>query len=96
MDAAVSLRIKRDIAEGAAQHGTRSCSISIAMVVQRHCHLDQALEELLFGLGSGSPDVFKRLVGFEKFGPIEEFNTLPTLLEMHVPLWHTVPDLAPN
>jgi hypothetical protein len=58
------------------------------MMVQRHRYLDQSLQELLLRPGGGAPDVFERLVGLKKSGTVEQFDSLPILLEIHTTLWH--------
>ena len=57
-------------------------------MVERHRHLDESLEKLLFGLRGGAPDVFERLVRLKKGGPIEQLDPLTALLEFHATLWH--------
>lgn len=52
-------------------------------MVQRDRDLNQSLHELLLRLGRGAPDVFERLVGLKKGGTVEQFDSLPILLEIH-------------
>jgi hypothetical protein len=57
-------------------------------MVQRDRDLNQSLHELLLRLGRGAPNVFERLVGLKKSGTVEQFDSLPILLEIHATLWH--------
>ena len=88
MDPATAFRIKREISKRTSQHRARASQIPIAIMVERHRHLDESLEKLLFGLRGGAPDVFERLVRLKKSGPVEQLDPLPALLEFHATLWH--------
>ena len=90
MDAAKAFGIKREISKRASQYRPRSRQIPVSVVVQRHRHLDQSLQKLLLRLGGGAPDVFERLMGVEKGGPVEELDPLPAWLKIHATLWHKV------
>lgn len=78
------LWIARQVSESSIQYRPGANRIPVAVMVKRDGHLDQALQELLFGSGSGSPDVFESLVGLEKFGTVEEVDPLAAWLEIHV------------
>lgn len=96
VDSPVAFGIKGDISRSAPQHGTRAGQIPVSVVIQRHRHLNQALQELFFWRWGRAPDVFQNLVGFKKGGPVEQLDALPTLLEMHATLWHRGLDPAPE
>lgn len=57
--------------------------------MERHGDLNESLQEFLFGLRRGTPDVFQSFVRVKKSGPIEELNSFATLLKIHALLWHT-------
>ena len=69
-------RIKRQISKGASQHRSRAGRVSVSVVMERDCYLNQSLQEFLLRLGRGAPDVFQRFVRVKKGGPIEELNSV--------------------
>ena len=45
-------------------------------MVKRDCNLNQALQELLFGSGRGSPNVLENFMGVKEVGTIEQRDSV--------------------
>jgi hypothetical protein len=53
------------------------------MMVQRHCHLNQPLQELLRRPGCGAPYVFQDLMRLKKLAVIEQFQPVSKVVGKH-------------
>ncbi len=75
--------VGRQIFVGADEQGTGSQLVSCRVVVKADRDLDQPLEEFLFVVGSGAPDVFEDFVRIEKFSAVKEFNATVKASDIH-------------
>lgn len=66
------VRIGREIAQTAQQQRPAADNIPGGMVMQGNGDLNQALQKLALGLGSGPPDILQSFVGFKELGRIKE------------------------
>jgi hypothetical protein len=53
------------------------------MVVERDRNLDQALQELFFRSGGGSPNVLENFMGVKKVGVIEQRDSVTEIVRQH-------------
>ena len=71
LDSAKIFRIARQIPSGSTQQRTRTDDISLAVMVEPYCNLNQTLEEFLFQRWGGAPNVFEHFMGLEVSAAVE-------------------------
>ena len=80
--------ITSQIAGGSCQEGARANPIASAVMVQGDGNLNEGLEEFFFGCVavSGAPDVLKHFMGLKEFVAVEQLDSLPVPVVLHLPI----------
>jgi hypothetical protein len=83
LDSAKIFWIARQIPSSSTQQRTRTDDVSLAVMVEPHCNLNQALQKRLFRNCGGAPRVFEHFVGLKVSAAVEQSDSPMIELRIH-------------
>src|SRR4029077_15766095 len=83
MDSAKIFRIARQIPSSSTQQRTRTDDVSLAVMVEPYCNLNQTLQKRLLRNRASTPSVFEHFMGLEVGAAVEQSDSPKIELRVH-------------